>query len=164
MFKNPKEKYTRLIINIEQEWRKENGEEEPKCEVKISFKLQTPTWSSPKSCPSTPPSSPRSPRSQEWLAPSVFAPFKPNFRVQIVMWQFLCDCAAAQYSGPKSCRGILFLCNSGSIWAAAQKFHIESCRGSVLFLLKIDFFPSKWVTPMCFGLLSFILTSHLTWL
>ena len=23
MFKNPKEKYTRLIINIEQEWRKE---------------------------------------------------------------------------------------------------------------------------------------------
>ena len=64
----------------------------------------------------------------------------------------------------KIMRGILILCNSGSIWAAAQKFHIESCRGSVLFLLKIDFFPSKWVTPMCFGILSFILTSHLTWL
>ena len=47
-------------------------------------------------CPSTPQSSPICPRSEEWSAHSVFAPFKPNFRVQIVMWQFLCDCAAAQ--------------------------------------------------------------------
>ena len=94
-----------------------------------------------------------------------FFPFKHSFSSE-KWWggNFLRDHAAAQYSGPKSCRDILFLCNSGSIWAAAQKFHIESCRGSVLFLLKIDFFPSKWVTPMCFGLLSFILTSHLTWL
>ena len=43
MFKKLKEKYIIIIINIEQEKRKENGEEEPKCEVKISFKLQTPT-------------------------------------------------------------------------------------------------------------------------
>ena len=92
-----------------------------------------------------------------------FFPFKHSFSSE-KWWggNFLRDHAAAQSSEPKSCRGMLFLCNSGSIWVAAQKFNIESCRGSVLFLLKIDFFPSKWVTPMCFGLLSFILTSHLT--
>ena len=94
-----------------------------------------------------------------------FLAFKHSFSSEkMLMWQFFSDHAAAQYIGPKSCRGILILCNSGSILAAAQKFHIESCRGSVLFLLKIDFFPSKWVTPMCFGILSFILTSHLPWL
>ena len=94
-----------------------------------------------------------------------FLAFKHSFSSEkMLMWQFFSDHAAAQYSGPKACRDILILCNSGSIWAAAQKFHIESCRGSVLFLLKIDFFPSKWVTPMCFDILSFILTSHLTWL
>ena len=73
-----------------------------------------------------------------------FLSFKHSFSSEkMLMWQFFSDHAAAQYSGPTSCRGILILCNSGSIWAAAQKFHIESCRGSVLFLLKIDFFPSK---------------------
>ena len=131
---------------------------------KISSKAPIFASISPKSQTLAHPQACQPPKVRTLCHPSFF-PLKHSFSSE-KWWggNFLPDHAAAQFSGPKSCRGMLIFCNSGSNWAAAQKFHIESCRGSVLFLLKIDFFPSKWVTPMCFGLLSFILTSHLTWL
>ena len=112
-------------------------------ELQISSKAPIFTSISPKSQTLAHPQACKSPKVR---TPSYFRflAFKHSFSSEkMLMWQFFSDHAAAQYSGPKSCRGILILCNSGSIWAAAQKFHIESCRGSVLFLLKIDFFPSK---------------------
>ena len=112
-------------------------------EPQISSKAPIFASISPKSKTLAHPQACKPPKSPNSLAIFVSVLLNPHFRVKMLMWQFFSDHAAAQFSGPKSCRGMLILCNSGSIWAAAQKFHIESCRGSVLFLLKIDFFPSK---------------------
>ena len=112
-------------------------------ELQISSKAPIFASISSKSQTLTHPQACKSPKVKT-LSHFCFLPFKHSFSSEkMLMWQFFSDHAAAQYSGPNSCRGIIILCNSGSIWAAAQKFHIESCRGSVLFLLKIDFFPSK---------------------
>ena len=106
-------------------------------ELQISSKAPIFASISPKSQTLAHPQACQPPKVRTRCHPPFF-PFKHSFSSE-KWWggNFLRDHAAAQYSGPKSCRGILFLCNSGSIWAAAQKLHIESCRGSVLFWWKL---------------------------
>ena len=132
-----------IVINDMRKEKKMKKKKTKWLELQISSKTPIFASISPKSQTLAHPQACKSPKVRT-LSYFHFLAFKHSFSSEkMLMWQFFSDHAAAQYSGPKSCRDILFLCNSGSIWAAAQKFHIESCRGSVLFLLKIDFFPSK---------------------